>query len=170
MNEHREFISSGQAILGIELGSTRIKAVLIDDKHSVLASGAFDWENQQVDGVWTYSMDLAWEGLAGAYLDLKRQVKARYGVTLTRLKALGVSAMMHGYLAFDGQDRLLVPFRTWRNTMTLEAAQKLTDAFAFSIPQRWSVAHIYQAILSGERHVGNIRFLTTLAGYIRSEE
>ena len=166
MNEHREFISSGQAILGIELGSTRIKAVLIDDKHSVLASGAFDWENQQVDGVWTYSMDLAWEGLAGAYLDLKRQVKARYGVTLTRLKALGVSAMMHGYLAFDGQDRLLVPFRTWRNTMTLEAAQKLTDAFAFSIPQRWSVAHIYQAILSGERHVGNIRFLTTLAGYI----
>ncbi|MDD4081147.1 MAG: FGGY-family carbohydrate kinase [Eubacteriales bacterium] len=166
MNDYLEFISSGQAVLGIELGSTRIKAVLIDDKHAVIASGAFDWENQQADGIWTYSLDLALKGLAGAYLDLKRQVKARYGVTLTRLNALGVSAMMHGYLPFDANGHLLAPFRTWRNTMTLEAAQKLTDAFDFSIPQRWSVAHIYQAILNGESHVKDIRFLTTLAGYI----
>ena len=170
MNENdkraAERIQSGQAFLGIELGSTRIKAVLIDESHQVLATGSYDWENQQVDGVWTYPLELAWEGLASAYLDLKRQVKARYGVTITRLKALGLSAMMHGYLAFDEKDNLLTPFRTWRNTMTLEAAEKLSEAFAFSIPQRWSVAHLYQAALKGESHVKEVRFFTTLAGYI----
>ncbi|NLG57088.1 MAG: ATPase [Clostridiales bacterium] len=166
MKDYKDFIASGQAILGIELGSTRIKAVLIDQAHQVLASGAFDWENQQVDGIWTYPLQKAWEGLSGAYLDLKRQVQAAYGVKLTQLRALGVSAMMHGYLAFDDKDQLLTPFRTWRNTMTLTAAEKLTQAFSFSIPQRWSVAHLYQAALNGESHLKDIRFLTTLAGYI----
>ena len=159
-------IETGEAFLGIELGSTRIKAVLIDANHQVLATGNFDWENQQVDGVWTYPLALAWEGLSSAYLDLKRQVKSRFGLTLTRLKAMGISAMMHGYLPFDGQGELLVPFRTWRNTMTLEAAERLTEAFSFSIPQRWSVAHLYQAALNKEPHVKDVRFITTLSGYI----
>ena len=161
-----EFIRSGQGILGIELGSTRIKAVLIDDKHQVLASGSFDWENRQQDGIWTYPLEQVWEGLAGAYKDLKDQVKFRLGVTLTTLRAMGVSAMMHGYLAFDGRGQLLAPFRTWRNTITQEAAAQLSEAFSFNIPQRWSVAHLYQAVLNGEPHVKEIRFLTTLAGYV----
>ncbi len=166
MKHAAEQIRSGQTFLGIELGSTRIKAVLIDDQHQVLATGSFDWENQQADGVWTYPLPLAWEGLASAYLDLKRQVQSRYGVTLTHLRAMGFSAMMHGYLPFDEKDQLLVPFRTWRNTMTLEASEKLTEAFSFSIPQRWSAAHLYQAVLSREPHVKDVRFITTLAGYV----
>ncbi len=161
-----EHIQSGQAILGIELGSTRIKAVLINQSHQVLATGNFDWENQQVDGIWTYPIQQVWEGLAGAYKDLKNQVRSRFGVTLTRFKAMGISAMMHGYLAFDEKDQLLVPFRTWRNTITQQAAAELTEAFAFNIPQRWSVAHLYQATLNGEPHVKDVRFLTTLSGFV----
>ena len=161
-----EFIRSGQAFLGIELGSTRIKAVLIDDSHQVLAVGSYSWENQQVDGIWTYPLEQAWEGVASAYLDLKQQVKKDYGVTLTRLQAMGFSAMMHGYLPFDDQDRLLSPFRTWRNTMTLEAAEELTALFSCNIPQRWSIAHLYQSALNGDAHVKDVRFFTTLAGYV----
>ncbi|MGI6695161.1 MAG: xylulokinase [Christensenellales bacterium] len=167
-NEKRiaQLIEAGQAFLGIELGSTRIKAVLIDTSHQVLATGNYDWENQLVDGVWTYPLDLAWEGVSSAYLALKRQVKDGYGVTITRLGAMGFSAMMHGYLPFDEKDQLLAPFRTWRNTMTLEAAETLTEAFSCNIPQRWSVAHLYQAALNQEPHVKDVRFITTLAGYI----
>ncbi len=159
-------IARGQAILGIELGSTRIKAVLIGEDKTPLASGAHAWENKLVDGVWTYSLDDAWAGLQDSYRQLQADVQAKYGVALTRLKAIGISAMMHGYLAFDKDDKLLTPFRTWRNTTTQQAASQLSGLFAFNIPQRWSIAHLQQAILNKEAHVPQIRFLTTLAGYV----
>ncbi len=152
--------------LGIELGSTRIKAVLIDDKHLPVASGDFEWENRLVNGVWTYSMDAVHTGLQTCFANLKADVRARYGVELTEVGAIGVSAMMHGYLPFDKDGRQLAEFRTWRNTITGEAAEKLTALFGFNIPQRWSIAHLYQAMLNGEEHVKEIAFLTTLAGYI----
>jgi sugar (pentulose or hexulose) kinase len=164
--EARVCIQSGQAALGIELGSTRIKAVLIGADYAPLATGAHDWENQFEDGVWTYSLEAVHQGLQAAYAHLKQEVQRLYGLPLTKLSAIGVSAMMHGYLPFDGQGKLLAPFRTWRNTITGEAADKLTALFSFNIPQRWSIAHLYQAILNGEPHVPDIRFLTTLSGYV----
>ncbi|MBQ7465644.1 MAG: ATPase, partial [Oscillospiraceae bacterium] len=152
--------------LGIELGSTRIKAVLIDQGHRPIAQGDFQWENQLVNGVWTYAMDMVHTGLRTCFANLKADVRAKYGVELTTVGAIGVSAMMHGYLPFDKEGRQLAPFRTWRNTITGPAAEALTALFGFNIPQRWSIAHLYQAILNGEDHVKDVAYLTTLAGYI----
>lgn len=161
-----ESIINGTAVLGIEFGSTRIKAVLIDENCQTLASGSHDWENRLVDHVWTYSMEDIWTGLQHCYRDLKENVKETYGITLTTFGAIGFSGMMHGYLPFDEKGHQLAEFRTWRNTMTEEASEKLSEVFQFHIPQRWSVAHLYQAILRKEEHVSQIRFLTTLAGFI----
>ena len=152
--------------LGIELGSTRIKAVLIDENHKPIAQGDFTWENQLKDGIWTYPMDLVHTGVQTCFANLKADVLAKFGEELTTVGALGVSAMMHGYLPFDKDGKQLAEFRTWRNTITGEAAEKLTALFGFNIPQRWSIAHVYQAILNGEAHVGDIDYLTTLAGYL----
>ena len=159
-------IAAGKTSLGVELGSTRIKAVLIGEDHTVLASGGHGWENRYEDGVWTYSEQDIWDGLRSCYADLAANVKENYGVTLTTVGSIGFSGMMHGYLPFDAQDRLLAPFRTWRNTMTEQAAQQLTKLFAFNIPLRWSIAFLWQSILDGEAHVNNISYLTTLAGYV----
>lgn len=159
-------IKKGKAILGIEFGSTRIKAVLIDADNKPIAQGSHEWENQLVDGLWTYSIADILAGMQDCYADLSKDVKAQYGVELTRLAAIGISAMMHGYMAFDSKGEILVPFRTWRNTNTGEAAAKLSELFVFNIPLRWSISHLYQAILNKEPHVGQIDFLTTLAGYI----
>ena len=152
--------------LGIELGSTRIKAVLIDEDHIPIASGSHEWENQLVNGVWTYSMEAVASGIQDCYAGLKRDVKEKYGVTLTEVGAIGISAMMHGYLPFDKDGNQLAEFRTWRNTITGEAAAKLSAELNFNIPQRWSIAHLYQAILNKESHVKDVAFLTTLSGYI----
>lgn len=154
------------AVLGLELGSTRIKAVVLDENHVPVASGSFEWENQLVNGIWTYDLDTVHRGMQSCYADLKRDIREKFGVTPVAFGAIGISGMMHGYLPFDGDDRLLCPFRTWRNTMTGEAAEKLTALFHFNIPQRWSIAHLYQAMLNGEAHLPQLRFLTTLAGYI----
>lgn len=159
-------IENGRTALGIEFGSTRIKAVLIDEKHEVLAIGNHDWENQLVNNIWTYSLDAIWKGLQDCYQDLAKSVQENYGTQIRTLGSLGFSAMMHGYMAFDKDGELLVPFRTWRNTITQEASEKLTALFGYHIPQRWSIAHLYQAILNGEDHVGKLNFFTTLAGYI----
>ncbi len=159
-------IEEGKTALGIEFGSTRIKAVLIDEKGMPLASGSYEWENQYINGIWTYALEEVWKGLQECYKDLVQDVKNTYDVTLTKIGSLGFSAMMHGYLAFDQEEKLLVPFRTWRNTITEEAASKLTKEFNYNIPQRWSIAHLYQAILNKEEHVKKIGFLTTLAGYV----
>ena len=159
-------IEGGQACLGIELGSTRIKAVLIGPDHAPVASGDHAWENRYENGLWTYALDDVWTGLRDAYANLAANVKSQYGIELTKVKALGVSAMMHGYLAFDRNGELLTPFRTWRNTVTGQAAAELTGLFGFNIPQRWSVAHLHQAVLNGEEHVRDVAFLTTLAGYV----
>lgn len=159
-------IKEGKAILGIEFGSTRIKAVLIDADNKPIAQSSHEWENQLVDGLWTYSIADILAGMQDCYADLRKDVKAQYGVELTRLAAIGISAMMHGYMAFDSKGEILVPFRTWRNTNTGEAAAKLSELFVFNIPLRWSISHLYQAILNKELHVGQIDFLTTLAGYI----
>ena len=166
MSSIKEKIEQGKTSLGIELGSTRIKAVLIDEGANVLASGSFEWENRLENGIWTYSLEDIWRGLQKSYADLVAKVKENYGVGITRLGALGFSAMMHGYMAFDEAGELLVPFRTWRNVITGQAAKELTKVFQFNIPQRWSVAHLYQAILNGEEHVKNLAFFTTLSGYI----
>ena len=166
MSGIREAVVNGQTTLGIELGSTRIKAVLIDSSYKVIASGSWDWENQLENGVWTYSMEQVREGLQGSYKALKEDVKEKYGVTLTKIGAIGISAMMHGYLVFDKDGKLLAPFRTWRNTMTAQAASELIELFQYNIPQRWSIAHLYHSILNGEAHVADIDFMTTLAGYI----
>lgn len=162
----KSIIESGKAVLGIEFGSTRIKAVLIDDKHTPIASGSHEWENRLVDGIWTYSIDMIWDGLQDCYQDMLKDVKEKYDVKVTKLAAIGFSAMMHGYMAFGADDEILVPFRTWRNAITEEASEKLTQLFNYNIPQRWSIAHLYQAILNGEEHVKDIKFQTTLAGYI----
>ncbi len=166
MSDAKNTIISGKAVLGIEFGSTRIKAVLTDENHAPIASGAHDWENRLENGIWTYSMEDIWVGLADCYRDLTEDVQKKYGVFVERLAAIGFSAMMHGYLAFDKNGRLLAPFRTWRNTITQEASEKLSEEFQFHIPQRFSVAHLYQAILNKEEHVTEIDFLTTLDGYI----
>ena len=161
----KEQIAQGRCCLGIELGSTRIKAVLVASDNEPIAIGAFDWENSLVDGYWTYSEDEIFAGLAAAYAECKADVAEKYGVTLTKIGALGISAMMHGYLPFDAEGNLLVPFRTWRNTTTTQAAHELSELFAFHTPERWSVSHIYQAVLGGEEHVDKIDFFTTLAGF-----
>ena len=153
-------------VLGIELGSTRIKAVLIDENNIPIASGSHEWENQLVNGIWTYAMDAIHGGVQACYADLKRDVREKFGVTLKTVGAIGISAMMHGYLPFDKDGNPLTEFRTWRNTMTGEAAEKLTALFGFNIPQRWSIAHLYQAMLNGEEHLPRLARLTTLAGYI----
>lgn len=165
-DDPRQVIESGQAVLGIELGSTRIKAVLIDRQHRPIASGSYAWENRYEHGIWTYPLADVWAGVQASYRALRDEVWQRYRVPLRRLGAIGISAMMHGYLAFDADGHLLVPFRTWRNTITAEAAQALSDLFQFNIPQRWSIAHLYQAMRNGEAHVRQIAFLTTLAGYV----
>lgn len=162
----KKAIESGKTALGIELGSTRIKAVLIGEDHSPIALGSHEWENQYENGVWTYSLEAVWNGLQDCYRDLSKDVAEKYGVPLTTVGTMGFSAMMHGYMAFDKDGKQLVPFRTWRNTITGEAAEKLTALFQFNIPQRWSIAHLYQAILNKEPHVQNIAHLTTLAGYV----
>lgn len=162
----KSVIEQGKSVLGIEFGSTRIKAVLVDEKGNPIAQGSHEWENELLDGIWTYSEKAIWGGLADCYQDLKKNVKEQYGVTIKSFGAIGFSAMMHGYLPFDENDKLLVPFRTWRNTITEEAADKLTEALNFNIPQRWSISHLYQAILNGEEHVPSIRHFTTLAGYV----
>ena len=153
--------------LGIELGSTRIKAVLIGADNAPIASGDHEWENRYDNGVWTYTLEDIWTGLQDAYTKMAADVKEKYDITLTRVGAIGFSAMMHGYMAFDKAGNLLVPFRTWRNNITEEASEKLTDLFGFHIPQRWTIAHLYQAILNGEPHVADIDYVTTLAGYIQ---
>ena len=162
----KDFISAGKAVMGIEFGSTRIKAVLVDDDFKVIAQGAHDWENKLVDGVWSYSLEDVESGVRDAYAKCAADVELKYGVKLERLAALGISGMMHGYLPFDEGGNLLVPFRTWRNVMTAEAAAELSKLFSFNVPQRWSIAHYYQAILKKEPHIGAVRWLTTLAGYV----
>lgn len=162
----KEAILSGQTIMGLEFGSTRIKAVLTDNDSNPIAMGTHDWENRLEKNIWTYSKEDIWEGLQDCYAGLKADVQKKYGVTLTQMGAMGFSGMMHGYLAFDKQGELLVPFRTWRNTITEEASRQLSEVFSFNIPQRWSISHLYQAILNGEEHVKDVAFFTTLAGYV----
>ena len=159
-------IEAGRTALGIEFGSTRIKAVLVDETHNPIAMGTHDWENRLENHIWTYSLEDIWGGLQDCYASLAKDVQEKYGVTLTTIGSMGFSGMMHGYMPFDGKGELLVPFRTWRNTMTGEAVKVLSPLFEFNIPQRWSIAHLYQAILNKEEHVGRIDFFTTLAGYI----
>ena len=161
-----EWIAAGKAILGIEFGSTRIKAVLIDDEHKPIASGDHVWENRLEGGFWTYHDDEIWTGLQESYANLKKDVADKYGIKLTKVAALGFSGMMHGYLAFDQEGKLLVPFRTWRNSTTGPAAEQLSQLFSYNIPERWSISHLYQAILNGEDHVKDVAYFTTLAGYI----
>ena len=165
-NNIQKTIESGRTALGIEFGSTRIKAVLIGEDQAPLASGSFEWENRFENGVWTYHMEDVWTGLQECFRKLNNEVQEKYNTSLKTIGAIGFSAMMHGYLALDKDGDLLVPFRTWRNTITGQAAEKLTDLFQFNIPQRWSIAHLYQAILNKEPHVKDIRFQTTLAGYV----
>ncbi|MDR2941934.1 MAG: FGGY-family carbohydrate kinase [Treponema sp.] len=164
--ETKQAIIENKTALGIELGSTRIKAVLIGEDYEPIASGSHDWENRLEDGVWTYHLNDVWTGIQDCFSKLSLDVKTRYGLTLSSVGAIGVSAMMHGYLAFDKNGNQLVPFRTWRNTTTEKAAALLTEKFKFNIPQRWSIAHLYQAMLNGESHVKDIDFITTLAGFV----
>lgn len=165
-NKAKAVIESGKAVLGIEFGSTRIKAVLVDEKNVPIASGSHDWENQLVNGIWTYSLDAIWAGLQDCYSDLAADVRKKYGAEMESFAAIGFSAMMHGYMAFNKEGELLVPFRTWRNTITGQASEELFHLFNYNIPQRWSISHLYQAILNGEEHVKDIAFFTTLSGYI----
>lgn len=166
MLDKQKVITEGQISLGIEFGSTRIKAVLIDPKGEILATGGFGWENHLENGVWTYPLDEVWYGVQQAYQALSEDVQTRYQQPLRKIGAIGISAMMHGYLAFDNNNQLLVPFRTWRNNFTAKAAHELTRLFSYNIPQRWSIAHLYQAILNKEPHISQIGFFTTLAGYV----
>lgn len=165
-NDLQKAIESGKTALGVELGSTRIKAVLIGEDHMPIASGSYEWENRYENGVWTYRLEDVWTGLQESYRELSNAVVEKYNIPLRTIGAIGFSAMMHGYMAFDQRGTLLVPFRTWRNTMTGQASEKLTDLFQFNIPQRWSIAHLYQAILNKESHIKDISHLTTLAGYV----
>lgn len=166
MIEIKNAIAIGKTSLGIELGSTRIKAVLIDENNTPIASGSHDWENRLTNGIWTYTLEDIWNGIQSSYRAMTNDVMEKYGVEVTTIGAIGFSAMMHGYMAFDENGELLVPFRTWRNSITSKAAAELTELFDFNIPERWSVAHVYQAILNNEEHVSQIKFLTTLAGYV----
>lgn len=162
----RNAIQNGKTVLGIELGSTRIKAVLIGEDHSPIASGSHAWENSYVNQIWTYSLEEVWQGVQNSYQQMAAEVKQRYGVPLQNIGAIGFSGMMHGYMVFNQDGEQLVPFRTWRNNITEQASEALTDLFQYQIPQRWSIAHLYQAILNHEEHIGQIDFQTTLAGYI----
>lgn len=164
--EISEAIKNGQVSLGIELGSTRIKAVLVTSDFNTIASGSYLWENQFEDGVWTYSLDTVWTGIQASYTQLAATVQSKYHETIRQIDSIGISAMMHGYLAFSKEAQLLVPFRTWRNNITEPAADALTETFDFNIPQRWTVAHLYQSILNEEDHVKDLDFVTTLAGYV----
>ena len=166
VNEAKTAILNNKTALGIEFGSTRIKAVLVDEKYNPIASGSYEWENRYENGVWTYSLDDIHKGLQGSYSDLVKDVQEKYGVELTSVGALGISAMMHGYMPFDKEGNLLVPFRTWRNNITGEASEKLMELFQYNIPQRWSIAHLYQAILNGEEHVKDIDYMCTLEAYV----
>lgn len=159
-------ILNGKTALGIEFGSTRIKAVLVDENNTPIASGDHEWENQYENGVWTYSLEAVWQGVQDCYRNLVKNVKDTCGVALERIGSLGISGMMHGYMAFGREGELLVPFRTWRNTSTWDAAGRLTELFRYNIPQRWSIAHLYQAILDREPHVSGLAYFTTLAGYV----
>lgn len=165
-NKIKDKIVSANTALGIELGSTRIKAVLVTDDFQTVASGDFVWENELDHNIWTYPLEKVWKGIQTSYANLAASVNEQYGVRLTKIGSVGVSAMMHGYMPFNSKDELLVPFRTWRNNITGEAADKLTKLFNFNIPERWSIAHLYQAILNNEKHVKDISFITTLDGYV----
>jgi sugar (pentulose or hexulose) kinase len=165
-NEIQNAIKNGTTSLGIEFGSTRIKAILIGDDFTPIASGSYEWENRYEGGFWTYHLDEIWTGLQACYADLRQQVLDQYDISIETLGSIGFSGMMHGYMPFDDDANLLVPFRTWRNTNTGQAAELLTELFQFNIPLRWSIAHVYQAILDQEPHVENITYLTTLAGYV----
>jgi sugar (pentulose or hexulose) kinase len=165
MHDMKNDLENGKTYLGIELGSTRIKAVLIDSAHQVIATSSHQWENKLENGIWTYALDDVWKGVQDCYAKLAEHINEQYGVTLRQFGAIGLSGMMHGYLAFH-QDELLVPFRTWRNTITAEASRQLTQLFGFNIPQRWTIAHLYQAVLNNEPHVKNITRLATLPGYV----
>ena len=166
MENSKKTIESGKAVLGIEFGSTRIKAVLIDETYKPIASGDHVWENRLEDGIWTYTLDDIWTGLQDSYQNLAADVQKQYGVSLKKVASIGFSAMMHGYMAFNKEEEILVPFRTWRNTNTGPAAAALSELFVYNIPLRWSISHLYQAILDNEEHVSNIDYLTTLAGFI----
>lgn len=166
MNHIAEAIQSGKTALGIELGSTRIKAVLIDANHNPIAYGGHDWESQYVNNIWTYSIEDIWKGVQESFRNLAINVNQEYGVTLKNIGSVCISAMMHGYMVFGKQKELLVPFRTWRNTMTGPASEQLTELFQYHIPQRWSLAHLYQAMLNDEHHVKDIDFMVTLSGYV----
>ena len=160
----KKLIADGKAVLGIEFGSTRIKAVLIDEANAPIAEGAHEWENRLDHGIWTYTLEDIWTGLQDCYADLVKDVQNKYGLVPTSFAAIGISAMMHGYLAFNEKNELLVPFRTWRNTITGQAAEELTALFNYNIPQRWSIAHLYQAILNEEPHVKDIDFVAMYTG------
>ncbi|MCR4919433.1 MAG: FGGY-family carbohydrate kinase [Prevotella sp.] len=162
----KQTIEAGKAILGIEFGSTRIKAVLIDEQNKPIAQGSHEWENQLVDGLWTYSTEAIWYGLQDCYADLRKNVLKEFDTEIEILGGIGISAMMHGYMAFNDKEQILVPFRTWRNTNTAKAAAELSKLFNYNIPLRWSISHLYEAILDNEEHVKDIKFQTTLAGYI----
>lgn len=166
LEANKSTVVNGRAVLGIELGSTRIKAVLVNEQNQPIASGSHEWENQLVNNIWTYSEEAIWAGIQDSYRDMVRDVKEKYGVPVKKLAAIGFSAMMHGYMPFNADGELLVPFRTWRNTMTEKASEELTDLFQYHIPQRWSIAHLYQAMLNQEPHVKDITFMTTLEGYV----
>jgi sugar (pentulose or hexulose) kinase len=165
-NDTRQTIDSGKTVLGIEFGSTRIKAVLIGEDHTPIASGSYDWENRYENGIWTYRLEDVWTGLQESYRKLGKEVFENYNAPLQSIGAIGFSAMMHGYMAFDRDGNLLVPFRTWRTTTTAQAATALTELFQFNVPHRWSIAHLYQAILNKEPHIKDISYQTTLAGYV----
>jgi sugar (pentulose or hexulose) kinase len=165
-NDTQKAIENGKTALGIEFGSTRIKAVLIDEDYTTIASGSYAWENRYENGIWTYSLEDIWAGLQESYGKLVNEVFEKYNTPLQTIGAIGFSAMMHGYMAFDKDGNPLVPFRTWRNTITGQASEELTNLFQFNIPQRWSIAHLYQAILNKEPHIKDISHLTTLAGYV----
>lgn len=165
-SDTQEAIESARTVLGIELGSTRIKAVLIGEEHTPIASGSYDWVNRYENGIWTYRLEDIWTGLQESYRKLNQEVSENYNIPLQAIGAIGFSAMMHGYMAFDTAGDLLVPFRTWRNTTTAQAATTLTELFQFNVPHRWSVAHLYQAILNKEPHVKDISYLTTLSAYV----
>lgn len=162
----KRIIEDGKSIIGIELGSTRIKSVLIDDTGRILAAGGHNWENHLIDGNWTYSESEIWQGIQGAYQELAANVKKLYDCELTKIAGIGISGMMHGYMPFNKTGELLVSFRTWRNNTTGAASDKLSELFNYNIPQRWSIAHLYQSILNMEEHVSEVDFITTLAGYV----
>jgi sugar (pentulose or hexulose) kinase len=162
----RASILGGKTSLGIELGSTRIKGILVDENNEVIAAGGYSWENKLENGIWTYHLNDVWTGMRECYRTLSEDVRGKYDIELTSVGAMGISGMMHGYLVFDKEGRQLADFRTWRNTVTERSAAELSELFGFNIPQRWSIAHLDRAILNGEDHIKSIDFMTTLAGYV----